>query len=233
MALAGFATMWAGSKGLLPQLVSPAEAATYETVVGEIRTYRLANASALTLDTDTKVKVRMSGSSGRIEISKGRFRVESVQGEVIFVVASGTAVATVKGQSFDADSSGGHLRIAAVKAPVELSDAEPDTGAPRQLAGGSRIDIGYPASAGTIPGSDIAWVSGMLALDGSRLDKAVETINRYNRTKIRLGGGVEGSRTISGAFRADEPEAFARAMSSLQGLKIDRSRAGVIVLLAP
>ncbi|MGO4169210.1 FecR domain-containing protein [Novosphingobium sp. YAF33] len=228
--LVGLATVWASGHHLLPQLVTPAEAATYETGIGEIRTFRLADASAITLDTDTRISVSLSGGIRDIVIAKGRIRVESAPGSGSYAVSAGTNSATVQGGVFDAFLTGAVLRIAAPHGAVELNAAEPPTGAPRQIAAGSQIEIGSPASTSSVPGPDVEWVSGMLALNGTRLDQAVEAINRYNRAKIRLGAQELGSRKLSGAFPVGDPEGFAEAVGKMLDLHVDLSNPAQIVL---
>lgn len=230
IAVAGLATAWLSRNDFSPQIVTPAQAAVYETGLGQIRTYRLADATAITLDTNTRIAVRDADNVRRIELAKGRLRIDNVPDGTTFMVAAGRSTATVHGSVFDVSLSGTSLRVAAPKEGIELSAAEPDTGTPRTLKAGSQIVIGRPSSAARLAGADLEWVSGMLALDGSRLDDAVAALNRYNVTQVHLAAGVIGARKISGAFPATDPDGFAEAIARMLDLKIERPGSAQIVL---
>lgn len=233
IALAGLGTAWLSRNDLFPQIVAPANAAAYETRLGEIRTFRLEDATAITLDTDTRVEVSLSRGTRHIEIVKGRLRVESPPDSAAIVVTAGKTSATVVGDLFDADVTGASLRITAPRAAIELSAADPATGTPRSVASGSQVEIGTKSPAVRASRSDLEWVSGMLALDGNRLGDAVAAINRYNTTRISLASTSLGALKISGAFRATDPDGFAEAVAKLLDLKVTRPNAASLVLSPP
>lgn len=230
--LAGLSTAWIVGKDAFPGLVTPAQAAAYETRIGQIQTFRLADGSAITLDTNSRVEVVVSGGSRQLEIAKGRVRIENTVGAGAFTVTAGKRSATVNGETFDAYIAGTGMRIAAPRFPVELTSADPETGAPKRIGAGAQVEIGLRADPFPVARSDLEWVSGMLALDGSRLGDAVAAINRYNRTTVRLSDRALGSRKISGAFRANDPNAFAQAVARMLDLKILRPKPAEIVLSA-
>lgn len=232
IAVAGFAAIWLAGQGLFPELASPAQAATYETGIGEIRTFHLPDSSAVTLDTDTRISVTIAGGQRRIDIGRGRIRVDDATGQGTFLVTAGASRATVRGARFDATLAGPALLIGASDRAVELAAAEPNSRAPRTIAQGTEVAIGSSQGAARVPRADMEWVSGMLALDGTRLAEAVGAINRYNRTKIRLGSAGLGEREITGAFRANDPDAFAEVVARMFDLRVDRSRESEIALLS-
>jgi len=228
VALAGLSTALLVGRDSIPGLVTPAQAAAYETRIGQIQTFHLPDSSAITLDTNSRVEVTLSGGSRHLEITRGRVRIENAAGT--FTVTAGKRSATVKGAVFDVYLVGAALRISAPRSSVELSSAEPETGAPRQIDAGAQVEIGLRSDPFPVARSDLEWVSGMLALDGSRLGDAVAAINRYNRTSVRLSDPALASRKISGAFRASDPDAFAEAVARMLVLKISRPNSGKIVL---
>lgn len=229
-AAAGLGTAWLARADFYPHMVSPAQAATYETGLGQIRTYRLADTTAITLDTDTRIELTVSDKGRRIQLARGRLRVDNAPPGSSFEVSAGSNSATVSGSGFDASFSGTSLSVAAARNEIGLSAADPETGAPRILKAGSQVVIGRPASAARISRVDLEWVSGMLSLDGSRLDEAVAAINRYNAVQVRLAAAGIGARRISGAFPATDPDGFALAIARMLDLRIERPRPGEIVL---
>jgi transmembrane sensor len=231
VALAGVASVWLTGHYVIPEVISPAQAATYETRIGEIRTYRLPDASALTLDTDTRVRVTWTGEDRHIDLSKGRVRLENTDPLKPVTVTAGKRSAILTSAVFDAGRTDSDLRISAPLQVIQLDAAQPESGAPRQIVAGSQLVIGTPAGVAPLQQADIQWVSGMLVLDGDRLDAAIDAINRYNLKKVRLGDAALASRKITGAFRANDPEAFAIAAGKLLDLRVDRSKAGEIAIL--
>lgn len=228
--LAGLSTAWIVGKDALPGLVTPAQAAAYETRIGQILTFRLADGSVITLDTNSRVAVIVSAGNRQLEIARGRVRIENAVGAAAFTVMAGERRATVHGETFDVYLAGTEMRITAPRSPVELTSADPETGAPKRIDAGAQVEIGLRTGSFPVARSDLEWVSGMLTLDGSRLSDAVAAINRYNRTTIRLIDPALASRKISGAFRANDPDAFAEAVARMLDLKIARPNSGEIVL---
>jgi len=231
LALAGFASIWLTGNTVFPELVAPAKAATYETKIGEIRTFRLPDASTITLDTDTRVVVTLSGAQCQITLSRGRIRVDGSAGARSLLMPGRAQETTVSGAVFDAALDGEALRIGAPVQRIELTGTEMST--PRVVPSGSEIEIGAGPVTRRIARQDAQWISGMLALDGTRLDDAVAAINRYNTVKVRLSGAGLGALTMAGAFRATDPQGFADTASKALNLRIARPNAAEIVLSAP
>ncbi len=232
IALAGFASIWIAGETVFPEWIAPARAATYETKIGEIRTFRLADASMITLDTDTRVAVTLSGGNRQIALSRGRIRLEGAVGSAPAKVLGGAQAVTVSGGAFDAALAGKVLRIGAPVRGIELSGTGTETASPREVPSGSQVEIGGKPGARRIARQDVEWISGMLALDGTRLDEAVHAINRYNTVKVRLSGEALGGLKMAGAFRATDPQGFAEAAGKTLNLRIAKRSAAEIVLSA-
>ncbi len=225
LALACFAAMALASNPFIPELITPASAATYKTGLGEIRTFRLKDGPFITLDTETEVKVDGGGAAQRLFLVKGRVRVDSGKGARQFIVATSQDSLRVDGSMFDASNLGPHLQIAAPAGPIAVTRSA-GTAADLKLTSGEAIE---PVSGRVAaPRPDAGWPSGMLALDSTRLDDAIAVLNRYNRTKLVLVGRGLGRRLVSGAFRVREPDSFAEVIARMYHLRIDRSHADQI-----
>ncbi|PZQ50535.1 MAG: hypothetical protein DI555_22900 [Novosphingobium pentaromativorans] len=231
IALACFAVMALASNPYIPELITPASAATYRTGLGEIRTFRLADGPSITLDTDTEVRV--GGGHGREQcmfLLKGRIRVDGGVAARQFVVSSSQGSLRVVGPVFDATNVGQRLQISAPAGPIAVTRSL-GTAVDLKLASGQGLEFEKGRIAASH--SDRGWPSGMLALDGTRLDDAIAALNRYNRTKLVLEGNSLGRRPISGAFRVSQPGIFAEVIAEMYNLRIDRSRRDQIRLLPP
>lgn len=211
-------------------LVSPAEAAVYRTGVGEIRTVRLADGSLVTLDTATLVRVTFTTGSRRLVLERGRARFRAApDSRRPFVVAVPGGEIVARGAAFDVSVTERTAKIAAVGGPVDLRGLDSGTG-PKTLTAGKQTAFGGSAAPKPISQAEVRWVSGMLGLDATPLGEAVASINRYNGMQVRLADERLATLLITGAFRARDPQEFARAVAATFDLEVDRSREGQITL---
>lgn len=223
--------------GVVPRVgplafVSPAEAATYQTAVGEIRTIRLADGSQVTLDTATLVRVALTPQGRRLVLERGRarFRVTPDSRRPFTVAVPGGEV-LARSTLFDVSVTERPARVSALEGMVELHSAAPDAAAATQtLAAGERTVLDGRSRPQRVSAADARWVSGMLALDATPLGEAITAINRYNRVQLRLVDQHLARRSVTGAFRARDPEEFATAIAAMFDLAIDPSNPTVILL---
>jgi len=214
------------------ELVSPAQAATYETALGEIRTISLADGSQLTLDTATRVRVTLSASERKVSLERGRarFRV-APDGKRPFTVTIPGGTVVARSTLFDVSVESGSPVVAVIEGRVDLTSTSDAASHPaRTLAAGQTADLGNADAPRPTSPAETQWVSGMLALDGGPLGEAVAAINRYNRIQIRLAEPELARLSVTGAFQVRNPDAFARAVAATFGLGIDRTDPGVILL---
>jgi transmembrane sensor len=230
-AVLGLGTVGLVRHGPAFQVGAPAEAAIYQTGIGEIRTVRLSDGSQVTLDTATLLRVAFNAHGRQLSLQRGRarfrvapdsrrpFRVEVPGGEVV-----------ARSTLFDVSVFTPRPVVAALEGSVELRPAAGASPASRMLCAGQSAVLGdrndpVPASSG-----ETRWVSGMLTLDGAALADAVAAVNRYNRMQVRLGDARLSRLTVTGAFPARDPEGFVRALAAAFRLAVDRSEPGTIVL---
>lgn len=214
------------------ELVSPAQAATYETALGEIRTISLADGSQLTLDTATRVRVTLSASERKVSLERGRarFRV-APDGKRPFIVTVSGGTVVARNTLFDVSVESGSPVVAVIEGQVDLTSTSDAASHPAlTLAAGQTVDLGNSEMPRPTLAGETQWVSGMLALDGGPLGEAVAAVNRYNRIQIRLAEPELARLSVTGAFQVGNPDAFARAVAATFGLGIDRTDPGVILL---
>ena len=212
-----------------------AQAAVYETAVGEIRTISLADGSTVILDTASRLRVQLSGSERRLDLDRGRARFEVAGDErrVFRVrVAGGEIVA--HGTMFDVSLISAHPLVTVIDGSVELH--RPDaSGEARTLVPGQSVAIdGHRNRTGqAVSAVEARWVSGMLVLDATPLVEAVAAINRYNKVQLRVAEPLGMQLRVTGAFRVRDPEGFARAVAASFHLKVERPDSSTILLVAP
>jgi transmembrane sensor len=214
-------------------ITTAAQAAVYETAVGEIRTISLADGSTVILDTASRLRVQLSGGERRLDLDRGRarFRVAADRKRVFRVrVAGGEVVA--HGTMFDVSLIGVHPWVTVLDGSVELH--RPDgRGETRTLVLGRSMAMDERMADQPVSAAEARWVSGMLALDATPLAEAVAAINRYNRIQIRLAEPFATPLRVTGAFSVRDPEGFARAVAASFHLKVERPDSATILMVAP
>ena len=228
--LMGVMTVGVVERGGPFALVTPAEAATYQTSRGEIRTVTLADGSRVTLDTATVVHVHFDTASRRIDLERGRARFEVAADDrrTFMVTVAGTQV-IAHGRVFDVSAAEAVPELAVFDGAVAWQNAS--VSGPRTLAAGQQSALEARAGTAAISPAETRWVSGMLALDATPMGEAIVAINRYNAVQIRLLDPARSALKVTGAFRVRDPDGFAHAVSVMFGLSVIRE--GAIINLAP
>lgn len=230
-AILGVGTLAMVRHGGLFDLVSSADAATYRTKVGEIRTVRLADGSTLTLDTLTLIRVRFTHDRRRLELAQGRARFGVAQDGRPFSVAVSGGQIIARQTVFDVSVVGAEPIVSAIEGDVALQKVGSDGSvATQSLAAGEESSMDADATPRARSLADARWVSGMVALDRTPLGSAVAAINRYNQTQAQLGDSALASLSVTGAFRAREPQQFAQAIAAMFGLAVDASHPERLIL---
>ena len=209
-----------------------AQAAVYETAVGEIRSVRLADGSTVILDTATRLRVQLSGGDRRLDLDQGRarFHVAADRHRPFRVLVVGGEI-TAHGTVFDVSMIGAPV-VTVLDGSVELRVPNAASDQVRTLPPGKALALDGDMTEQAASAGDARWVSGMLALDATPLTEAVAAINRYNKVKLRLAEPLAPPVRVTGAFRVRDPEAFARAVVASFHLKIERPDSNTILLLA-
>jgi transmembrane sensor len=202
---------------------SPVRAETYRTALGEIRTWRLADGTVLTLDTDSAVVVTVEDGAPQIAVRRGRVRVDGRQGtQSAPMVTADELRVDAGGGVLDVSVLGSQPSYAVIEGNVRVTDGD-------QAAGVDEVKGQTVRATASDRKGDRHWPQGMIELDHMPLGEAARTLNRYNSLKVRVDGQDLMARTLSGGFRLREPEAFARAAASAFDLDMQR-HAGEIVL---
>lgn len=210
-----------------------AQAAVYETALGEIRTISLADGSTVILDTASRLRVQFSGSERRLDLDRGRarFQVAEDQKRVFRVRVAGSEI-VAHGTMFDVSLISADPLVTVLVGSVELH--RPNAGGEtRMLVPGQSVAIDGHMAGQALSAAEARWVSGMLALDATPLAEAIAAINRYNRIQIRLAEPFSMPLRVTGAFRVRDPEGFARAVATSFHLKLERPDSATILLVAP
>jgi transmembrane sensor len=196
----------------------------FTTGKGERRTIDLADGTALTLNTDSAV---------RVAYAPGRRFVRLLRGQVLFEVAKDrrrpfvveaadrqvTALGTVFEVMLDRDRM--HVTLVEGKVVVDAVSDHPVNAAiikPMVLAPGQE----FVAAIGSSPqlvqvdvDQQLRWREGFVEFNDVPLTEATEEMNRYSSRRLVIHDDATGSLRISGVFRTDNPERFGAIVGEL------------------
>lgn len=221
---AGLGALTLGAGGLLASRVSARDRAS--TPVGGVRRVDLANAGALTLNTDSAASwrrdrdglrlwlergeigldlrrnqqsVRLSGREGGARLSPGRYNARLRDGLLDLTILDGEARAELSGGRGETVIRGPHAVLLATERPLVRTVSADDLAALQ------------------------AWRSGEILFVDEPLGSAVEEYNRHLVRKIVIADPTLAGLPVGGRFIADDPAAFLRALTMTQGVEVTAS----------
>ena len=207
--------------GLAFTALWPPRGATYATALGERREIPLADGSTLALNAASKAVARIGDRSRSVRLVEGEaFLQVAKRGGLPFEVEAAGVRISVLGTAFN-------LRITAkgVRLDVAEGRVRVDGAAPMEFSAGDSAIITRDGAATRLPAGDgqraTAWRRGVLDLSATPLSEAVEALNRYARTSLVIVGDELGDVRVSGVFRLDDAETFARALETLRLVRVD------------
>lgn len=204
----------------------------YTTSVGEQRVVQLADGSNVSLDTDTRMRVRFAGDARQIELQRGQalFDVAADASRPFVVRAGGTQVRAV-GTVFDVRRNGDGVRVTLVSGVVDVSSGGAVT-APRRMSAGqqTRVSARGVTTAVVDTEAETSWTDGRLIFHDLPLETAVYEMNRYLTDKIEIDDPTIRDVAINGVFRTGDRDAFVAASADVMGLRAEPKPDGSVGL---
>jgi transmembrane sensor len=216
---------------------------TYRTELGGFSRVPLADGSTVALNTDSEIRVRLSGSVREVTLVRGeaifdvahdRRRPFDVYVESAIVRAVGTSfdVRRLDGQDVDVIVTEGRVAVDApgamrqpgspVRAPVMVEAGE----AARAHAGHMEVRKIESADAAR----RLAWQAGLISFQGETLAEAIADFNRYGHRQLALADPGLGTLRVGGSFKTTDIDSFAAALRTSFGLRADDEGRGILVI---
>lgn len=194
---------------------------------GEIRTFRLADGSSATLDTDSRLDVAFAAGDRSVRLIRGRVRLTIARQDIPLHIDAGRGTTIANNAEIDLslDETG------TVSAVLRRGEADlragAKTGSATELSQGKtltyrrdgKLQLGM-AQASDIPAN---WPEGWAEYRSIRLDRLVAEANRYAVTPIVIDDAASTALEVSGRFHLSETDAFAERIASLFGLRVERT----------
>lgn len=187
---------------------------------GERRSFQLADASSVTLNTDSAVAVAFRpGGERRLELIRGQafFKVTHDKTRPFVVAVDGSTV-TALGTAFEVRAGRGATRVVLVEGRVRVG---PAGAAPVELHAGQQLLTGPHGI--TVSDADIGavddWQRGVVTFKNTTLTAAAAELNRYSATQLIADPKVA-QLTVSGVFRTDDARRFALTVEAILPVRV-------------
>lgn len=190
---------------------------------GEIRTFRLADGSSATLDTDSRVEVRFAKGHREIRLIKGRVRLSVTRGAVPLRIYAGPSSTSANGAEIDMriDEAGAvavALRSGAASLHTVAAAATAlSLGETRAIGSDGRMQLSE-AQTDAMPRD---WPEGWAEYRAIRLERLVAEANRYAAAPIVIDDAPSAARELTGRFHISDTEAFAQRVAQLLDLAVE------------
>jgi transmembrane sensor len=223
------AALAAGLAAVTLVIVLRVPSGEFATRRGEVRLVSLADGSAITLNTETKLDVDYSKQERKVELLQGEalFNVAHDRARPFIVHAGDTHIRAV-GTSFTVRRMPGEkVKVLVREGVVEVTQDTVARPPPIRVSSQSEAVLQPQVVAAVAPvpspqmDRELAWQQGMISLDGRTLREAAEEFSRYSSTAIIIDDPSLADQTVTGLFSANNPVGFAKAVATSMNLKVD------------
>jgi transmembrane sensor len=221
-------------------------AQSYQTAIGERRTFLLEDGSRLSLDADTKIQASFERDHRELTLLAGRAKFDVAKDRSRpFTVTAGEQTIVATGTSFSVERLGDKVHVVVYEGqvaivprkdpsvkelkqvvarvvPVEaLLNPGRELVAPDDRAGGSigSVDVGRAGS----------WEGGQLNFVDEPLGDAVERLNRYQDEKLVVADADLSRIRINGVFNAGDNSAFVEALEAAYPVQARREPGKILL----
>ncbi|MGB3319610.1 MAG: FecR domain-containing protein [Sphingopyxis granuli] len=198
-----------------------------ETQRGEIRTFRLADGSSATLDTDSRLDVAFGADARSVRLIKGRVRLSVARQKVPLRIDAGRGAATANDAEIDLSLDEAGTVTASLRRGAAEVRTDAAAGDVTPLREGAmlayRSDGSLTSQAAPVQAIPASWPDGWAEYRSIRLDRLVVEANRYAAVPIVIDDSSVAAREVSGRFEISKTRLFAERIATLFGLRVERS----------
>jgi transmembrane sensor len=205
----------------------------FQTKVGEQRSVLLADGSRVTLNTASRIEVRLQADHRVVQLLQGEALFEVAHdAQRPFDVHAGNVVVRAVGTQFDIDRRTTRTAVTVVEGRVALIASH--TGNLPVLSAGDRVIVD---SAG--PGAlehnvnlaeATAWTQHQLVFHHRPLGEVADEFNRYNVGRIEIRSPPLREQAVTGTFRSNDVASFVAVLAGVPGVQVlDDGTGGYVV----
>lgn len=183
--------------------------------------------------------VRLTRGEAHFSVAKDPSRPFVVTAQGVEIRAVGTAFSVLaKTGAVDVVITEGRVAVARVDGSARSAPA-PVLAEPVFADAGSHVSIPIAAEPQVRPlvpeqiERELAWRGPKLELSGTPLSEAIDALNRENRVQLKIADRNLAGMRVSGVFRADQAENFARILAQHYGVRLEREGDVLTLRLEP
>lgn len=205
-------------------------AKTFKTGIGEQRTVKLADESTIVLDANSEVRVHYRSKERQVQLVSGRAHFEVAKdASRPFTVRAHDKSVTALGTAFTVDLQGQKVSVTLIEGRISVQKSGldgkliqvSDAVQPNQelvMADSGQIELIKDVDLSRSQG----WREGAIYFDNETLEEAVERMNNYSHTRIRVDSGRIKNLPISGQFSAGNTASFVDAIASFYPVEVKK-----------
>jgi transmembrane sensor len=206
----------------------------FQTKFGEQRSFLLDDGSRVTLNTASKIEVRLGKDRRHVHLAEGEALFEVAHDAARpFDVQTGHAVLRAVGTQFDVDRRPGRTIVTVVEgrvAMVSVAGRANEGATPPTLSAADRVVITDKGAQeprhGVNVSAAISWTQRQLVFEHRALGEVAEEFNRYNRGRIEIRSAELQAQEVTGVFQANDADSFVSFLSSIPGVRIEDDGTG-------
>jgi transmembrane sensor len=206
---------------------------TWTTHVGEQRTVLLSDGSWVTLNTRTRIEVRLSRHGRDIELREGEAFFEVAKDSARpFTVHTSLGMAQAVGTQFNAYLDEDRLQVTTAKGIVLVGANASGTGV--LVNAGTQAELrssdSHPTLAPANLTSVLGWRAQRLDVDDAPLADVLKDFSRYTPTSIRAGSADIAALRVSAVLRVGDIAALETTLKGAFGLRLERRGSEIFVV---
>src|ERR1700722_3932996 len=226
----------------------------FETATGEQRTFELEDGSVVSLNTHSRVAVRLAAHAREVRLLRGEalFHVAHDPSRP-FLVSTDDAVVQAVGTQFDVYRRDDGTVVAVLEGRVNVTTAAPapaasvsaaapvagrrvpGAAAVRSLGASQEAQVSHEGSVSIREVNNVsdtvAWRERRLIFHDQTLEQIVGEFNRYRAHPIRLEGSGVSERVYTGVFDADDADSLLEVLARDPALVVEREDGAPLVRL--
>lgn len=196
------------------------------TAKGEFRKVPLADTSVATINSGSRVEVRLTQQNRQIKLTRGEawFEVAKDKSKP-FIVDTGEVLVRAVGTAFGVRRYANGAEVLVTEGTVEVWSRD-GTAQKRLLTAGEHAFVENHAADIAVArqprevARKLAWREGKLIFNNQTLSEAVADFNRYSPRKIVIVDPQLWNRKLVGQYQIDAPELFAKDVSTFLDVPI-------------
>ncbi len=199
-------------------LYLPSTGDVYGTPVGGLTSVPLKDGSSIALNTATEVRVRLTDTERRVELTQGEVYFEVAKDpRRPFTVTAADKVITAVGTAFSVRREGGDVRVVVTEGKVKVEfKSMPSRAATFVTPGGivrtEKQTVSLEQKAPPQAEELLSWREGYVVFRNTPLPDVVAEFNRYNDRKMEIADPAVAVIRLTGKFRATNTEALIRLL---------------------